>query len=109
MQASLSAERKYQRRVHESVRPRKIRERQQRPGPELSTRRILMAPRRGGGGRSHLRVVRRRIDCNLVLGGKVTIQAPDFLVSVVVVVKDKVPVVVLAGGIGLDVRLQAII
>jgi hypothetical protein len=51
------------------------------------------------GGHGHLLVVRRRIGCDFVFGGKVAGQAPDFLCSVIVV-KDKIPVVVLAGGTG---------
>ena len=95
----------YNSRVHESVRAHEIRERPQCPGLELPTRRVLMVHRRGAGGRGHLYVVGRRINCNLVLGGNFTDQAPDFLVPVSVV-KYKIPAIVLASGFQrADVRL----
>jgi hypothetical protein len=107
VQESLLLARTYKRRVHESVHARGgIRERQQRPGPELPTRCVLLIQIRGSSGRDHLREVRRRVERHLVLG-KVTVQAPNFFVSVLV--KDKKPVVVLDVGTWADVRLQVIV
>ena len=61
----------YERRVRKSVHVRVPVEPQQRPGPELPTRRVLMVHRRGASGRVHLLVVRRRIGGDLAFGRKV--------------------------------------
>src|SRR6266702_5045973 len=106
VQESMLVARGYECRVREPVRVRGLGERQQRPGPELPSRRVLMVYRRSPGGRAHLLVVRRRTGGDLVLGGKVTGQAPDFLLPVFAV-KDEISVFVLAMGMGADVRLQA--
>jgi hypothetical protein len=107
VQESLLFARTYERRVHESVHARGgIGERQQRPGPKVPTRCVLLVHIRGASGRGYLREVRRRVECHLVLG-KVTGQAPNFFVSVLV--KDKKPVVVLDAGTWADVRLQVIV
>lgn len=100
--------RAYERRVRESVRARQTGVRQQRPGPELPTRRVLMVNLCGVGRRVHLEVGRRRMGGEVVLGVKVAGQAPDLLFPEFVV-KDEISVVVFAVGIGADVWLQPII
>ncbi len=106
VQESMFVARGYECRVREPVRARGLGERHQCPGPELPTRRVLMVHRRGAGGRMHLLVVGRRTGGDLVLGGKVAGQTPDFLLPVFAV-KDEISVFVLAMGMGADVRLQA--
>ena len=96
--------RAYERRVRESVHVRGLAEPQQRPGPELPKRRVLMVHRRSTGGRVHLLAIRRRMGGDLAFVG----QTPDFLL-LADAVEDEIPVVVLAVGIGADVRLQAIV
>jgi hypothetical protein len=108
MQESVLVARTYERRIHESIRAHSgIGERQQRPGPEMPTRRVLLVRLRGASGRRYLRGAGRRVECHLVLDRKVTGQTPDLLVSVLV--KDKKPVVVLEVGTRADVRLQVIV
>ena len=73
-------------------------------------RRVLLARLGDRSEHGHLRGARRRVECHLVLSasGKVTGQAPDFLVSVFAI-KDKIPVVVLDVAIKADVRLKLIV
>jgi hypothetical protein len=94
--------RAYERRVRESVCARQTREPQQRPGPKLPTRCVLMVHLHGLGRHVHLVVVRRRMGGDLVLGVKVAGQAPDLFFPVFVI-KDEISVVVFAVGIGADV------
>ena len=70
-------------------------------------RRVLLARPGDRSERGHLRGARRRVECHLVLSasGKVTGQAPDFLVPVFAI-KDKIPVVVLDMAIMADVQLK---
>ena len=71
VQESFPGARTYERRVRESIRARPAGIPQQRPGPELPARRVLMIHRRGSGGCIHLTVVRRRMGGDFVLGGEV--------------------------------------
>ena len=110
MQESPLVAHAYERREHESVRARgEIGERQHCPGPELPAPmwRVLLARLGDRSEHGHLRGARRRVECHLVLsvGGKVTGQAPGFLVPVFAT-KDKIPVVVLDVAIMADVRLK---
>ena len=80
--------------------------RQQRPGTELPTRRILMVHRRRAGGCVHLLVVRWRMGSDLAFGREVAGQTPDFHLPAATV-EDEIPVVVLAACSGADVRLAS--
>ena len=63
---------------------------------------------RSVGGRDHLFVVRRRMSGDLAFGGKVAGKTPNFPCPVIIV-KDEIPVVILAAGTDGDIRLQATI
>src|SRR6266571_5189438 len=54
VQKSMLVARAYERRVSESVRVRRLADPQQRPGPELPTRCVLMVHHRGASGHVHL-------------------------------------------------------
>ena len=80
---------------------------QQRPGPEVPTRRVMMVQVRDLRGRGHLHIVRRCIGGDLALANKVAGQTPYFLKGrPTSAVKYKIPIVVFAVRIVDDIRLQ---
>ena len=102
MQESLFIVPAYERRVRKPVCAREIGERQQCPGTELPTRRILTVHYRGAGGYVHLLAVRRKTHGDLAFNGEVAGQTPDFLLPADAV-EDEIPIVILAVGFGTDV------
>jgi hypothetical protein len=96
IQESMVLVRKYERRVRKSVCVHRFIEPQQRPGPELPTRCVVMVQLRDVGILNHLLRARRRIGSDLALDDKVAGQTPDILPIQLAIfaVKDEMPIVV---------------
>ena len=107
VQESMLAARAYESRVRESVRVRGLLGPQHCPGPEMPTRCVVMVHLRSAGGHDPLVVIRPRIGGDLAFGRNVAGQTPDFLLpGIVIVVKDEIPVIILAVGTAANPRLQ---